>query len=348
MEKNISAGASSSFSKDETDTIALIRIMATMGVLAVHLNQRVELPGIFGQVASCGADGVKVYFLLTGYLVMHSWQSRKSTKDYWRKRLGRTLPLEWITADPFAIPRAILMLEYLVPSTVSYEYCAMELWGTIAIFMMFYLAIPLIAKWVKSLNGAFVCFGIIMAITMILPSLYGLIYGHFAPSAVIGTMSAYLAVSFPYFGAGVLIYFGKREQKPGKLLCYLLFIEAACNLYPLFNMDGRVQWLILLTGILLCYPLHFSETSDAKKKSVLRKMITPPGGGYLHKLDHLGMGVVVSQVLCFDAAQWICNSMSWGKKPLVLLMFFLPYIVAFFLYHLVEVPGKKFIYTLMR
>lgn len=130
------------FSKDETDTIALIRVMATIGVLVVHLNQRVALPGLFGQIASCGADGVKVYFLLIGYLVMHSWQNRSSTKDCRHKRLSRTLPLyyawlivliifrfEWITANPLAVPRAVCMLEYVVPSTAAYEYCAMDFLG---------------------------------------------------------------------------------------------------------------------------------------------------------------------------------------------------------------------------
>lgn len=60
------------FNQNETNLIALLRVMATIGVLTAHLNQQIPLPGIWGQVASCGADGVKAYFLFTGYLVMHS------------------------------------------------------------------------------------------------------------------------------------------------------------------------------------------------------------------------------------------------------------------------------------
>lgn len=76
------------FDKAEINTIALLRVLATLGVLFVHINQRQALPGVWGAVASYGADGVKYFFLLTGMLVMYSWKTRKSTKDYWRKRWG--------------------------------------------------------------------------------------------------------------------------------------------------------------------------------------------------------------------------------------------------------------------
>lgn len=33
------------YSKDESNLITLLRLMATMGVLTVHLNQRMPLPG---------------------------------------------------------------------------------------------------------------------------------------------------------------------------------------------------------------------------------------------------------------------------------------------------------------
>lgn len=267
--------------------------MATMGVLVVHLNQRIALPGLFGQIASCGADGVKAYFLLTGYLVMNSWQSRSSTKDYWRKRLERTLPIyytwlgvlvifrfEWITADPFAIPRALFMLEYLAPPTVSYGYCALDLLGVIAIFMMFYLAIPLIAKWVKSINSAFVCFWIVTAISIRLPNLYAAAYNSFCNPNDVATMSCYLAASLPYFGAGILIYFGKKDQEIEKLLSYLVFIAAADNIYPFLGLS-RVGWLVVLLGVLLCYPLHFSESLNFAQQGNRANMTKIRGGAQL-------------------------------------------------------------------
>ena len=68
------AMSKSPYNQDERNTIALLRVMATMGVLTVHINQRLPLPGILGEIASLGADGVNCFFLLTGYLVMRSWQ----------------------------------------------------------------------------------------------------------------------------------------------------------------------------------------------------------------------------------------------------------------------------------
>lgn len=158
-------------SLQERNMISLLRVIATLGVLLVHVNQRAPLPGILGNIASFGADGVKCYFFLTGYLVMASWHNRKSTGEYWEKRICRTFPIyyfflllflifrfDWLQRDVLSIPRALFMLQYIAPPTVSYEYCAMNLLGVLAIFMTFYLAIPVLAKWIRSLDSAFVAF----------------------------------------------------------------------------------------------------------------------------------------------------------------------------------------------
>lgn len=86
-------GTKALISQEETHLISLLRIAATLGVLLIHVNQRLPLPGLLGSIAGYGADGVKCFFFLTGYLVMNSWQNRKSTKEYWKKRIARTLPI---------------------------------------------------------------------------------------------------------------------------------------------------------------------------------------------------------------------------------------------------------------
>ena len=95
---------------------------------------------------------------------------------YWKKRIARTLPiyyffvllfvlfrLDWMLKDVWSIPRALLMLQYWAPPTVSYDYCSMDLLGVLAIFMTFYLVIPLLARWIHSLDGAFVLFWCVIA-----------------------------------------------------------------------------------------------------------------------------------------------------------------------------------------
>ena len=305
------------YSKDETNTIALLRVLATVGVLVVHLNQRIALPGLFGEIASYGADGVKAYFLLTGYLVMNSWQSRKSTKDYWRKRLGRTLPIyytwlivlviyrsEWAVSDAWAIPRSILMLDYLAPPTNSWACGGKEILPALSLFMMFYALIPIIAKFVKTLNSAFLCFWIITFLSMFLPGIYAAAYNGFCDPYYVSWMSVYLATSLPYFGAGILIYFGKKDQEIKKLLFYLVFIAAANSIYPFLSLS-RVGGLVVLLGVLLCYPLRFSESLNFVQQGNETDTYNKSAGGmhyYLCRLDHLGMGVFVSQILCFDLA----------------------------------------------
>ena len=61
----MSMGTKALISQEETHLISLLRIAATLGVLLIHVNQRLPLPGLLGSIAGYGADGVKCFFFLT-------------------------------------------------------------------------------------------------------------------------------------------------------------------------------------------------------------------------------------------------------------------------------------------
>ena len=58
-------------------------------------------------------------FFLTGYLVMNSWQNRKSTKEYWKKRIARTLPIYYFFVLLFVLFRLDWMLKRCLVHTQS-------------------------------------------------------------------------------------------------------------------------------------------------------------------------------------------------------------------------------------
>lgn len=53
----------SAICEEETNTISFLRIMATLGVLLVHVNGKIPLPGIIGSIAGYGADWSKMLLL---------------------------------------------------------------------------------------------------------------------------------------------------------------------------------------------------------------------------------------------------------------------------------------------
>ena len=311
-----------------------------MGVLLVHVNQVVAFPGILGSIASFGADGVKCFFFLTGYLVMASWQNRKSTKDYWRKRLARTIPIYyfflllfivfrfgWMVEDPWAIPRAAFMLQYVAPPTVSYSYCSMYLLGVLSIFMSFYIAIPFLAKWLRSLDSAFVGFWGIVAFSVLLNKAYIVLYGQFCPLDAVQSMAKYYCNAIPYFAVGIMTYFGKREDKPVKLLAYSLFIAIFGMRYTFLDLT-ETGWVCLLFVILLCYP-----------PKVMGKITM---GGQLWQFDRVfGMGVFISQYWCFAVVNILSAFCPLPNGLRAVLMVALPYFAAYVIYYAVEKPGAK-------
>lgn len=278
---------------------------------------------------------------------MTSWQKRKSAKDYWRKRLARTVPIyyfflllfivfrfDWMLEDSWAILRAVLMLQYVAPPTVSYSYCSMNLLGVLSIFMSFYVAIPFLGKYIHSLDTAFVGFWGTVAFSILLNKVYNILYGRFCPPDAVQSMAQYYCDAIPYFAAGIMAYFGKRQGQLIKLMAYTLFIAVCGMRYTFLNLS-TAGWVCLLFIILICYPLK-----EMGKISI---------GGGLRWFDRIfGMGVFLSQYWCFAVVDKMTRFFQLPYGVRVTLMIVLPYCAAFVLHYAVEEPGAKIIDWLFR
>ena len=66
-----------------------LRILAALMVLGVHTGQKVGL----GDAAAVGAQGVQLFFVLSGYLAAASLSRHPELLPYYQRRIRRILPL---------------------------------------------------------------------------------------------------------------------------------------------------------------------------------------------------------------------------------------------------------------
>ena len=69
-----------------------LRILAALMVLGVHTGQKVGL----GDAAVVGAQGVQLFFVLSGYLAAASLSRHPEPLPYYQRRIRRILPLYWL------------------------------------------------------------------------------------------------------------------------------------------------------------------------------------------------------------------------------------------------------------
>lgn len=159
-------------------------------------------------------------------------------------------------------------------------------------------------------------------------------YDPFCPTDAVTSMSNYFGNSLPYFAAGILAFYGKREQKQRKLLVYMLFIAVCGVRYSFLNMRDASYVCLMLT-ILICCPPTFAPQSCLWKA--------------VKYFDHtFGMGVFLTQVWCFDLINKLNTYYDFPAWSQSALMIVLPYCAAFVLHHIVEKNGEKLVKAMFK
>lgn len=93
------------------------------------------------------------------------------------------------------------------------------------------------------------------------------LYAPFCLADAVESISNYFCQAIRFFVAGVLTYYGKREQNQVKHLFYMLFIAVFGMRYSVLNLN-EAGLVCLLIVILLCFPFKIQERgsiSDALK-----------------------------------------------------------------------------------
>ena len=150
----------------------ILRVWAMIMVFVCHLSQRITLPGGDRISYAEGGNGVWIFFVLSGFLGMESYNTcikkgeASSTLLYYKKRLARIVPLYWVVIifsiiihhfylkdvpyDTFNLGwlRYFLFLNGLLPSEESFWNNLNGYW-TMPVFILFYILVPYLYKIIK-------------------------------------------------------------------------------------------------------------------------------------------------------------------------------------------------------
>lgn len=87
-------------------TIDALKGIGIMGIVLVHIGGGVKLPGILGRIGNNGAKAVQLFFILSAYLALLSFEhylvrtdgsySNQKIKKWYGKKLIKLLPFYWI------------------------------------------------------------------------------------------------------------------------------------------------------------------------------------------------------------------------------------------------------------
>ena len=196
-------------SQQKITGIRILRICACLGILLVHLGQRLHFSGAIRTFSDFGAYGVELLLVLSGYLSFFG--NAKNPLFYYAKRAIRILPLYYLATAFYFITETFVWqtianpIDWLRELFICNGIIRQGAWKdpggtwTIHIFVCFYLLVPLLVRLIKNFRSTFVLF------------LISYLLGHFILAYGNGWM--YFFVYFPYFVIGIIAYFAEKENK---------------------------------------------------------------------------------------------------------------------------------------
>lgn len=175
-------------------SIQLLRVSACLLVFLVHFGQRVELSGFLRNFSDFGAYGVKLFFLISGFLAGKTFfeNPRTDVINYYKKRIIAVLPLYYFVILYFFVVENVLNYFFSgIPSdelgvgwfryvfllngflnSDTYFWGNLGMTWTIPVFMFFYLIAPWILRKVKTVFGSVAVWAVIFVLTQVLGMFY--------------------------------------------------------------------------------------------------------------------------------------------------------------------------------
>lgn len=240
--------------------------IAICGIIMIH-SGGAHLPSILGRIGDMGKYGVELFFILSAYLAyvsmasLNMWQNngnRKTIVRWWIKKFLRLAPMYYLS----------LAICIFVPGAHSSywlgEKTAITLWNILAhifflhgffphyvnsivgvewylaVLVVFYICVPIIYKYICSLERAIASFVVISIICFLMNKFISLYLPEtgdaYIYSSYIGTFSFF--VHLPTLLLGVIFYFltldNLKRVVNRKLLSYSLL------LFALIMLGGQV------------------------------------------------------------------------------------------------------------
>ncbi|MCD7889282.1 MAG: acyltransferase [Oscillospiraceae bacterium] len=303
----------------------LLRIFAMLSVVWVHLSIYLPVSDAVRPLFTWGANGVYIFFTLSGFLATKSFQNNLSTKEYYMKRAIRILPSYYvgiilmiiityvITGGEYSDIFHLGWLRYFLGLNTVLPSNNYDIWNnrygywTMSCFIWFYILAPLIFKFVKSFKSSIVfigaSFGIFAFWKVAVDFIFSRIEGIENLSVTSGGSPF---ATLYYFAFGIMIYFAVKE---GKALI-------ACGISLLFGIAGILiernswAWCAITCIIIAIFSLH---KLDIKSQTVSRFVKWLSGQSFYIYLAHMmAFNLSLFIVDKFDSLTGSIKYVAWG------------------------------------
>ena len=312
--------------------LQILRVMACIGVFLCHLGAQMEVKGTVEKFMDFGAMGVYLFFILSGFF---GFQSRELTNDsrikgclrYWIKRAFKILPLyyavilynyvlyEWILkstpidSSGIGWPRYFFFLSTSIPADKNFWVNLSYTW-TISIFVLFYLFVPLMKRFVKDFKSAVALWGALYLLSLV--CLNRVAYG----------MPFYY---LHYFAMGIVLYYAVEESKVRELI-------AGCVMFALGS--SIMNSTLTITACSVLFVILILMAKDIKvKNEKLQKLI--------NILDAYSYTIYLSHAVVMNGIEMLKNRYALSQITILLIAVVCTIAGAVIVHHVVERPMAK-------
>lgn len=317
---------------EKLQNIQVLRILACLGVFCVHIGQRLEISEEpIAKIAAFGANGVYLFFLISGAMAFLSLSKRNHKQinyiKYWIGRAIKILPvyysiilynyvlhvfiLEDVPIDPSSLGwmRYFLCINRIFLTGVNFWDNLSATW-TISSFLCFYLFAPILYRVITSSKHAlgFLIIGYVLNKILPLPE----------PIRMM-----------PFFACGILVYFVIKEGKEH------LFITGALCVVLLYGIIFETWTTIVYT---LIFGTIIISTKDMKTNNIFLKKVINVFDEYSYVI-YLVHAVVIEW---FDITKSIYR--FWQHKGISFLIILLCTAIGVYVLHnVIELPIQNFL-----
>ena len=338
--------------------IDALRGVAILMVVAVHVAQEIPLKSLLGQVASFGAKGVQLFFIVSALTLMMSMKKRTTVesnplRNFFLRRFFRIAPafylvlLLYIVVGPFirasrtginttSVSHALLVATFLNGWRPDWINVPVVGQWSIAIEVLFYLLLPFLFPFLTSFRKAVLGWGASMLLyvaSFYLAVRLCAIEGFFG-SQVLDFAYWWFPSQLPIFFYGIGLYFILAERiSLGKIV--LAYVPATLLIILVHRSLSTVGLLPVVGLALMLFVILV-----ARRRSIL---IVNPVTRFLGKISfsvYLVHPLVISSVKRIFTPRLVPNDLvRFGLSYAAVLIMVAP--ITILTWSFIEVPGQK-------